>query len=338
LSKHPEISVVMSVYNGARFLRESIDSVLQQSFTNFEFIIVNDGSTDESLSIIKSFNDDRILLIENEGNKGLIYSLNKGFSVAKGKYIARLDADDLCFSNRLSIQFEFMETHPEIGVVGSDYINFSSSFSRNCSTLKNPEILKAWLLFATPLCHPSVMIRSNVLAQEINPYDQEFLHVEDYELWTRIALNTGLDNIAKPLLRYRHHPAQISQRARAEQLKGSKEIQRRYLSRLGFRFVESDIDLHNYISSGIKIQSSEKLFEIRNWLENLRQQNETTQVFNSTAFTHVLGRIFYEVCGNTNLGLKAYFFWRESELKNFYGNNFQFQLRQLLKCIFRKFR
>ncbi|MFN6038623.1 MAG: glycosyltransferase family 2 protein, partial [Bacteroidota bacterium] len=224
MNDSPEISVLMSVYNSDQFILDSISSVLNQTFSNFEFIIIDDGSTDNSLNIIKSISDDRIRLFVNNQNRGLIFSLNKGVELAKGKYIVRMDSDDLCFPNRLELQYNFMQTHPEIGVCGSDYDNFSETFYKSCHTIKGSEVLKVWLLFSTPLCHPTVIIRKSILPKD--PYDVNFLHVEDYELWTRLALTSSIENLPETLLKYRHHPAQVSNEKRSEQLIRVKEIQR----------------------------------------------------------------------------------------------------------------
>ena len=121
-------------------------------------------------------------MIENHSNRGLIFSLNKGISVSLGKYIARMDADDRCAPNRLAAQYEFMEANPQIGLTGSDYINFSDTFSQHCYTLKKSGIIKAWLLFTTSICHPSVMMRSETIRMHNLAYDDAFRYVEDYEL------------------------------------------------------------------------------------------------------------------------------------------------------------
>ncbi len=119
---NPTISVVMPVYNGAKYLKEAIESVLNQSFKDFELILINDGSTDSSESIIKSFDEPRIVYLNNGGNLGLSKSFNKGIIAAKGTYIARMDADDVSLPNRFEIQLDYLDTHPNIGVIGTNII------------------------------------------------------------------------------------------------------------------------------------------------------------------------------------------------------------------------
>jgi glycosyltransferase involved in cell wall biosynthesis len=326
----------MSVYNAERYLGDAVQSVLSQSFRDFEFIIINDGSTDQSRNILSRFDDSRVQIVDNSQNKGLIFSLNLGFSLARGKYIARMDADDVCLPNRLEAQFQFMELNQALGLCGSDYINFSESFSKNCSTLKGADILKSWLLFSSPLCHPSVMIRRS--AFPIEGYDINFPHVEDYELWTRIAMNHTLDNCDSFLLKYRDHPNQVSKEKRNQQIQSSCLIQKNYLKRLGFLFSEEELLIHSLASSGEKINHLSGLIKISEWLNNLLIQNEKIKALDVCSLQYCVGRIFYDVCGNTSLGRIAFKFWRRSPLRRYYGSDLKSSFRQRIKCAVRKFR
>ena len=329
----PDISVVLPVYNGEKFLRDAIRSLLDQTFKNFELLVVNDGSTDRSLEITKSFTDKRIKLIELRKNSGLIFALNTGITQSKGKYIVRMDADDICTANRLEVQFQHMESFPELGVCGTDYDNFSETFYKTCRTIKGNEQLKAWLLFSTPLCHPSVIIRKSILPE--NPYDANFRHVEDYELWTRLALSCSMENLPLSLLKYRHHPAQISNEKRAEQLNRMAEIQSKYLVRLGFKFSESELLFHVRLSSGNKLDHLDQLSKAEYWFLNLIEQNKKNQSLNDSALRYCTARMFYDLCGNTTLGLRAYLHWYKSPLRQFYGLGFNYGFRQLIKCLIR---
>lgn len=205
-ANNPAISVVMSVYNSEEYLADAIDSILNQTFTNFEFVILNDGSTDKSLSIIESYmgEDERIVLISRE-NKGLPSSLNEGISIAKGKYIARMDADDISLPERLQTQFDFMESNPEIGVCGAWAYLFRDKPVRN-NIIKHPEdhgSLIIRLLFSVCFVHPTVLIRRSVLDGLNYVYNKNFNNSQDYELWSRLAGITQFYNIQNPLLFYR---------------------------------------------------------------------------------------------------------------------------------------
>jgi len=158
----PKISVVMAVYNGEKYLREAIDSILNQTFNDFEFIIINDGSTDDSAEIIKSYNDPRIILIQQE-NKGLAAALNEGIKIAKGKFIARMDADDISLKTRLEKQIQFMEAHPEYVAIGSwsNHISADGDYLYTCKMPLESSALKDELPDKCPFIHTSVLMRTD---------------------------------------------------------------------------------------------------------------------------------------------------------------------------------
>ncbi|MFH0806296.1 MAG: glycosyltransferase [Candidatus Brennerbacteria bacterium] len=206
----PSISVILAVYNGARFVRDSITSVLAQTFRDFELIIVNDGSTDGTADILDGFRDERIVRLTNEKNIGLVRSLNRGLEVARGTYIARADADDWSDTSRFEKQIKYLESHPEIGVVGTHVAQVDAR-GRGLSVLRPPETHAAifWeLIFGLPLVHPSVMMRRNVVAAA-EGYDPAFIHIEDTELWSRLIAKTRFANIPEVLCTKRVHSASI---------------------------------------------------------------------------------------------------------------------------------
>ena len=197
-----KISVVMSVYNGERFLRSAIESILSQTLREFEFIIINDGSSDSSEAIIKSYKDDRIKLI-NQSNRGLAFALNKGIRLSKGKYIARMDDDDISLPERLGIQYEFLENNPEYGVVGTlaKYITEDDEYLSTSNLPEtDAEIRKKLPLFW--FHHGGVLMRKDVLI-EVGLYDEWARKTEDLLLWNRIATESKLYVIQKPLYQWR---------------------------------------------------------------------------------------------------------------------------------------
>jgi glycosyltransferase involved in cell wall biosynthesis len=209
----PIVSVVMSVYKGERFLRESVESILDQGFCNFEFIIIDDGSTDSSASLLDSYqrNDPRVRVYHQE-NRGLVESLNCGCGLARGKYIARMDADDIAVRDRLMKQIEFMEEHPEVAVLGGaiEVINtVGKSLATHHYPIKNPEIQQALLHGDCPLVHPAILMRKDVFAS-VGGYRKVVIDAEDYDLWLRMADRSQLANLEAVVLKYRRHPYQIS--------------------------------------------------------------------------------------------------------------------------------
>jgi glycosyltransferase involved in cell wall biosynthesis len=213
----------MSVYNGQRYLRPAVDSVLAQSWRDFEFIIINDGSTDDSGEILRAYaqQDTRIVLIDQERNQGLSRALNAGWQRARGVYVGRQDADDISAPERLQRQVAFLEAHPEIGVAGTlsqvidaegqpvASVNYHSGLTDNAA-------LQAQLLVDNPICHGSVLMRRSLLAAA-GGYSEHVGPTEDYDLWLRLAETTQLANVTPVLYYYRVHPASVGRTRYAQQ-------------------------------------------------------------------------------------------------------------------------
>lgn len=202
----PFVSVVMSVYNSETHLRESIESILGQTYRNFESIIVNDGSTDNSREIIDYYlrEDKRIIYLENKKNDGLSVSLNRGIDIARGEYIARMDADDISFPERLTKQVEFLEKNEDIYILGTA----SLSIDEKGATLglsefpADPEFIRRNLIKENLFYHPSVMIRKEYF-EKVGLYDEGMRYAQDYELWLRGAHLFSYTNLREPLIKYR---------------------------------------------------------------------------------------------------------------------------------------
>jgi glycosyltransferase involved in cell wall biosynthesis len=200
----PAISVVMSVYNGQKYLRESIESILEQTCRNFEFIIINDGSVDSSREIVLSYDDRRIRLIDNEKNIGLTRSLNKAIGLSRCEYIARQDADDISLASRLEKQLTFMEDHPQVAVVGC----FGRLFNADgivgvAGNIKlSGERIKRCLMKKNLLMHGSVMMRKSLLAT-VGYYHEFFRYSQDYDLWLRLSEHFEFAILPEFLYQYR---------------------------------------------------------------------------------------------------------------------------------------
>ncbi len=206
----PTISVIMSVYNGERYLRQAIDSILTQTYEDFEFIIINDGSTDSTVEILRSYTDPRLRIIEQE-NIGLTRSLNRGVALAKGKYIARMDADDLSMPERFARQVAFLDAHPEIGMVGTSGLiqNETRGVGWEYPVHILDEDIRHNLIKGNQFVHTSVMLRKVVL-QSLGGYDETYPYIQDYELWVRLAALTRLANLPDVLVIHREHKDTVS--------------------------------------------------------------------------------------------------------------------------------
>lgn len=208
----PQISVIMPVYNSVKHLSESIDSVVAQTFTDWELLAINEkGSDDGSAEIILDYQkrDPRIRLVQNDERLGLAESLNKGFRMAQGKYLARLDADDLAHPQRFEKQFRFMEQHPEIGICGTYQHHFGRNIDWVHKPPTQPEDMKVALMFNCNLCHSTLMLRRDTIFSHELFYDNSYL-AEDFELWTRAIQVTEIANIPEVLGEYRKDGANIT--------------------------------------------------------------------------------------------------------------------------------
>ncbi len=225
---NPLVSIIMPVYNGEKYLREAIDSILNQTYRNFEFIIVNDGSIDKSEEIIQSYTDSRIRYFKNEKNIGLDATLNNAFTIAKGEYVARMDCDDLSHHMRLEKQVEFMESHLDYDLVGSQYINIDSS-RKPCEIVaqaQDSDEIKYAIQSVNCFCHGSVMFRTSFLRKYSIFYNHEYSPYEDYELWTRIAQMTKVKNLPEVLYAYMINPQGMYLTQYKEMIEGPKRLQK----------------------------------------------------------------------------------------------------------------
>ena len=212
--KNPKISVIMSVYNGEKYLKEAIESVLNQTFTDFEFIIVNDGSTDDSLKIIKSYADKRVRLIDNETNIGLTRSLNKAIEQARGEFVARQDADDVSLPGRFEEQIRYFERYPETALLGTGIyiIDEGGKVSGKKAAQENPG---ESLFKSNRFNHGSTMFRSAVV-RKLGGYNELLRYCQDYELWLRMAKSHEVRNLKQALYKLRSHDENIQFRKRDE--------------------------------------------------------------------------------------------------------------------------
>jgi glycosyltransferase involved in cell wall biosynthesis len=208
----------MSVYNGERFLRQSIDSILNQTFRDFEFIIIDDGSTDGSLSILKSYDDSRLRIIENVENIGLTGSLNKGLMLARGKYLARQDDGDYSYPQRLEKEYCFLENNKDFGLVASltEIIDENNNIIKYWGKKRDPELLFYTLSYRNCLTHSSVMF-DRKLVIELGGYSEKHEKIEDYELWHRLSRKKKVFLMPEYLVQWRKSPAGISIKHRDKQ-------------------------------------------------------------------------------------------------------------------------
>lgn len=241
----PVISVVMPVYNSEPYLAEAIESILNQTFADFEFLIFDDGSTDRSPEIIREYarKDARIIPQFSPINRGYVVHLNEGIRRSRGKYVARMDSDDVALPKRFEMQQSFLACHPAVGIVGSSWITIDEKGSevglvKRSST---PSYVFWRCFFGNPLAHPTVTYRKEIVAS-VDGYNELRVPSEDYDLWTRIIDNCEFSNIEEPLLKYRVHSASVSILRREYQLRLSYRIQTELWEKwLGITLSDSEV-------------------------------------------------------------------------------------------------
>lgn len=275
----PKISVVMPVYNGEKYLRESIDSILDQTLDDFEFIIIDDGSTDSTESIIKSYQDSRIRYIKNEINLGVARTLNRGLDAAKGEYIARMDADDIAVPDRFEKQVAFMDKHKNIAICSGIMEYFGEIEMPECYTVFGVENMRINMLFDSCLYHPAVMMRRSIIETEHYRYDNAFDKVEDYELWTRLMLKHDIDNIPSLLLRYRIHKNQVTKNYTKEHKDRAAKVRRNLMRSLGVEATDGELKAYTDFCLH-EIDYNNQLSELIAIFNKIIRINEEIQFFN----------------------------------------------------------
>lgn len=266
-----KISVIMSVYNGETYLNEAIDSVRNQTLEDWELIVINDCSTDSTGDILAGFAeaDDRIKVYTNKVNLRLPASLNKAISLCSGKYIARMDADDICLSERLEKQYEYMEKHPDVALSSCRFMTLKNGVysSGGAGGRCDNEALRAMLLVANPILHPGVIARAGVL-REMN-YDTSLTCTEDLELWTRMVTEgKKIQILPECLLIYRLHDKQITGTTLERQHIEVLKIQQKYYAAL---LEKMDDELQRFYIGGVYFREHpdvHKLIGYAKWLKS----------------------------------------------------------------------
>lgn len=253
------ISVILPAYNAELYIKEAIDSVLAQTFTNFELIILNDGSTDKTEEIILSYQDSRIVYVKNEQNLGLIGTLNKGMALAKGKYIARMDADDICLPERFAKQVNFLEEHPDYIICGTAAYRFFNNLTDKKAFYVpiNDENIRVRLFFNTGFIHPSVMFRTETLRTHNLSFNDNYKYAEDYYFWMDLLKYGKGFNLKEKLLYYR--VVETSQTAVGNSnIEKRKEtlgnIHKRYFKEYSIPVDNKEIDLNFYLTNIVRMK------------------------------------------------------------------------------------
>lgn len=287
-SNPPLISVVLPVYNVAPYIEEAINSILNQTIQDFEILAIDDCSTDDTVAIIEALKDDRIKIIRKNQNKGLIDSLNIGFDASKGKYIARMDGDDINVPQRFEKQLEILENNPTIKACGCWYQCFGANTSILSFNETHKEI-QAHLLISNPmgLC-ASLLDRK---AYESFRFSTDKIHVEDYDFWARTAWECPMYNIQETLYHYRVHTDQISTKYKPIQLQGDIQIKLSLFKKLKYNEAVYNDGLISKLLYSNQSFTIQELKSVLDWFNELLRNNNKLDVFDHLEFKKVIFKI-----------------------------------------------
>lgn len=331
----PLITVLMPAYNAERYIAEAIASVLAQTFTDFELLIIDDGSTDGTAAVIASFSDPRIRLIRNPQNLRLIATLNNGIALAAGRYIARADADDVNLPTRLEQQFRFMESHPDTGICGSWMVRFTDTDEILWRVPSADSDIRCEMLFQSVLYHPTVMLRRSVLQQHELRYP-DVPHAEDFALWLKMLEHTGAANLPLALVRYRMHAGQIVTVHAQEKGNSARSLRMQQLHRLGIVPNEAEQSLHEQIAAWIPCSDISSLVRSGEWLGTLLKANTSVGRYPYGELTAAIGSRWYWLCSSASrFGMTAWSTYYSSQISKKYSLSFVQHIRFFLKCLLR---
>lgn len=274
----PKVTVIMPVHNGELYLRDAVQSILTQTFGDFELLVIDDGSSDGTAGIIAALGDKRVVPIANERNLGLISTLNLGLSVARGEYVARMDCDDMSLPRRLEKQVALMDARPNVGACGTWIRKVGAVKPKTCRYHQSSSLLACGLLFDPTLAHPTVMLRRSVFQDNGLQYDHAFRHAEDYDLWVRAARFCQFANVPEVLLNYRIHPWQVSQLNSLEQADTAGRVRRVLLGELGLAPGAGEFEIHQRIST-CSVAGGDFFRRADDWLCSVYEANRQYHVY-----------------------------------------------------------
>ncbi|MFC1849049.1 glycosyltransferase family 2 protein [candidate division CSSED10-310 bacterium] len=296
------VTVLMTVFNGERYLHETITSVLNQTFTDFTFLVIDNASTDNSLKIVHSFNDQRLKLEALPENIGQVPALNKGLDMITTPYIARIDADDICLPQRLEKQVAFMENNVQVGICGTYAMAFKGKQEIAIRFPLHTADIKVKLLFECCLGHPSVMMRKELLDRYQLRYNEQLGHSEDWELWQRAANCFDLANIPEFLLRYRLHAGAESHKVIDRQKEAATKLDAESLKHLKLqnhplRTIHRDVATETF---NARNREPQLIHDVEKWFELLKEANQNYQIYAPEALQRFLKeRLFIVLTNNT---------------------------------------
>ena len=307
----PLVSVLIPCYNVEEYIEESMNSIINQTYTNLEIIAINDCSKDRTGELLQqmALKDNRIKVVDNKQNLKLITTLNNGIGLCNGEYIARMDSDDIALPTRIEEEVAFLEDNKDHDIVSTMFYAFKSESPSRRSLHQGPlhdRELRAYMLFKSGICHPASMIRKRVFTELGLKFEADYLHVEDYALWSEAIYKTKLANIGKPLLLYRVHQNQVSSLNEDLQLENKKKVFKIHCHHLGLPTDDDFIDIYASVAETVPQEASfEYITRCEEFMLSLLQLNEQISFCDSSFLRRMLSVHWLRLCANSMLGLKV---------------------------------
>lgn len=316
----PLVSVLMPCYNAEKHLQDAMFSILNQTYRNIEVIAINDCSSDSTANLLIQMAkaDTRIKVYNNEENLKLIKTLNKGIELCNGEYIARMDSDDIALPQRIEKEVHFLEQNKDYGIVSTQFLAFHTDSPDKKSLHHNPlkhEELRAYMLFKSGICHPAAMIRKTIFSELGLKFELDYLHVEDFALWSKAIYQTKIANLGEALLLYRVHSNQVSTLNEQLQIENKMKVFKIHCTQLGIPI--SDHLLHIYASVAECVpykQSIEYIAECESFMLMLLDLNKQKAFCDNVFLQRMLSIHWLRLCANAQLGFKVFKTLKKSSL------------------------
>lgn len=325
--KQPLVSVVMPVYNSEKYLKEAIYSILNQTYHNIELIVIDDGSLDNSVDIIENIKSDKIVFLQNEQNIGVSATRNKGFSIAKGKYLALMDSDDISTLYRLERQVKFLEENSEYGLVGGHYESFNKQlFFTRRKLRKLPLIdkqIEVNLVFLGAIAGGSTMMRSEILFKYNLEFDTSLKTAEDFDLWRRISKFSKVTNIDELLIHYRKHRNNTIKDREKGKLNKTKAIIK--------SFDDLNININDLFDNKYNLKDVNSFLVLSSYLEDFINQNYISKRYDKIFLEKACSDLLFWFFKN-HIEILGYELYREFE-KTIFFKNIKLRLRDKIKLI-----
>jgi glycosyltransferase involved in cell wall biosynthesis len=331
------VTVLMPVYNAEKYLSEAMESILNQSFSDFEFLVINDGSTDNSLRIIQSYNDERIRVLNLEQNVGLVKALNIGLKEIHSEYIIRTDADDISLPNRIEVQLAFMQQNKDVGVCGSWFDTIDDEREKKGGTRYKPsdEAIRSKHLYQIHVSHGTAVLRTSVLKENSIYYSSHFNHAEDYDIFDRIGMVSKLANIQQTLYVVRLHDSNVSKTFGHVQKDNSLGVKRRIFTRLGVTDItDEEIEIYQELQHQNYKPLADRQKEVLVLLSKMFEANKKTKMFRVDFFQNRLSDLWFHYCNSMGRSeswrvYRGAIFVRDSDLH--FSQKVKFRLKAYLK-------